>query len=184
MKQRRIFIEEKTLVEGLKAHNHHSFNIFFNNYGHVIRDSISRIVPNNTETQDLTQDALIKIWENIDKYDESKGKLFTWIINLSQNLAIDYVRSLTYKTQKLNQTFEYDIVYDDKITTQKLNFIGFNQYLIHLKPFQMQLIEMFYFEGYTLEQISQKLEIPEGTIKTNLYKVVHSLKSRIIADER
>jgi DNA-directed RNA polymerase specialized sigma24 family protein len=39
------------------------------------------------------QDAFLKIWDRIDAYDESKGRLFTWMMNLTRNLAIDKTRS-------------------------------------------------------------------------------------------
>ena len=48
---------------------------------------------------DVLQDVFIKIWKSIDSYERGKGTLFTWMLNVSRNAAIDSNRSKHVKHQ-------------------------------------------------------------------------------------
>jgi len=61
---------------------------------------IYRMTENTELSEDILQEAFIKIWNNLDNYDRSKGKLFTWMLNITRNLTIDNLRSKNYKKQQ------------------------------------------------------------------------------------
>lgn len=52
--------------------------------------------------EDVLQEVFIRIWHNFTQYDKTKGKLFTWIVNIARNLAIDHTRSKSFKNQQKN----------------------------------------------------------------------------------
>lgn len=58
---------------------------------------VLRIVQDENVTQEVVQDVFLKIWDKIDRYDANKGRLFTWMLNLSRNAAIDKIRSKEIK---------------------------------------------------------------------------------------
>jgi RNA polymerase sigma-70 factor (ECF subfamily) len=56
---------------------------------------INVLVRNREEAEDVLQDVFVKIWKNIDSYNDSKGRFYTWILNIARNTSIDKLRSKT-----------------------------------------------------------------------------------------
>ncbi len=61
--------------------------------------------------QEVTNDVFVKIWNNSETYDESKGRFFTWVLNIARNAAIDVLRSKSFKQDKLTLSFD-SAIYD------------------------------------------------------------------------
>ena len=54
------------------------------------------MIPHDEMADDIMQDVFVKIWENADKYDARKGRLFTWLAQITRNTTIDWLRSASY----------------------------------------------------------------------------------------
>lgn len=182
--KRRIPIEEERLIKGLKAQNPKSFSILYNNYAKALRDSIAFIIKNDSETQNLVQDSFIKIWQNIEQYDESRGRLFTWIVNIGRNIAIDFLRSRRYIQQGYNLSLELISTEDgfELYPSNSLNYIGFEQIINKLEPNQKQVIDLIYFTGWTHEQAAVQLKLPLGTVKSRSRLALQQLKIFILEE--
>lgn len=120
----------------------------------------------------------MKIWNNIDKFDTAKGRLYTWMLNLARNTAIDKLRSKGEKMQGKIQTGE-DIVYKQEQglkTEQQTDTIGLKAIVAEMQPEHKTIVELAYFKGYTLDEISKALDIPLGTVKTRMRKAISLLR--------
>src|SRR6187401_1600343 len=102
-------------------------------------------------SEDILQEAFIKIWNNFKTYDSRKGRLFTWMVNITRNLTIDTLRSKGYKKQqKISQDENSVNTYQDKnFSADRFDNIGLSQQLASLKPEQKDIIDLAYFSGYT-----------------------------------
>jgi RNA polymerase sigma-70 factor (ECF subfamily) len=131
------------------------------------------------EAADLLQEVFVKIWDRFDSYDSAKGRLFTWMINLTRNLAIDRIRSSDYKNHELqsfvreNSERNVDREYSDEFFTDA---IGLKGLILKLKEDHQVLIRKIYFEGYTQADLAEELDIPLGTLKTRLRTAIRLLK--------
>lgn len=183
--KRRILIEEERLIKGLKAQNPNSFSILYNNYAKALRDCIAFIIKNDSETQNLVQDSFIKIWQNIEQYDESRGRLFTWIVNIGRNVAKDFLRSRRYIQQGYNLSLELISTEDgfELYPSNSLNYIGFEQIINKLEPNQKQVIDLIYFTGWTHEQAAAQLKLPLGTVKSRSRLALQQLKIFILEEQ-
>lgn len=163
---------EENLVQLIKAKNERGFNILYDKYCGALYGILTKIVKRSEIADDLLQDTFVKIWKNIDKYDASKGTLFTWMLNIARNLAIDYLRSTCYRHELQNINIDFISTqkdYNDSISVD-YNEFEFNDFktnaLKHLNPKCAEVIDMIFFFGCTHEQAAQLLKLPLGTIKT------------------
>ncbi len=130
-------------------------------------------------SEDLLQDAFVKIWNNFNSYDKTKGRLFTWMINLTRNLTIDTLRSKSYKKQSKISADENAVsnVKDSSTGIEKFDAVGLTKHLSNLKPDQKTIIDLAYFNGFTQDEISKQLDIPLGTVKTKMRSAILELRN-------
>lgn len=128
--------------------------------------------------EDILQEAFIKIWNNFNNYDSQKGRLFTWMINLTRNLTIDTLRSKGYKKQRKIYSDENSVnnFSDNSNSTAKYDAMGIRKQLTLLKNDQKEIIDLAYFGGFTQDEISKQLSIPLGTVKTRMRAAIIELR--------
>lgn len=169
---------ESELVELLKLKNQRAYNYLYDNYSAAIYGVICKVISDTDEAADVMQEAFIKIWKHIGQYDTSKGRLFTWMIKIARNLAIDYARSSrsrnNNKTETLTEATPLAVGdYTDHIKTDHL---GLNKVIDELTLEQKAIIDLAYFQGYTQEEIAKELNVPLGTVKTRARAALLKLK--------
>lgn len=111
-------------------------------------------------------------------YDAAKGRLFTWMLNIARNLAIDFLRSKRHRNQQQILTDENALnnVPADVAAMERFDVIGIRKQLANLKPEQKQLIDLAYFGGYTQDEIAKETGIPLGTVKTRMRTAISELR--------
>jgi len=178
-----IKYNEEELVSLLRRKDEAAFSYLFDNYSGALNNVILRMVTEKELAEDILQDVFIRIWNNFNQYDSSKGRLFTWMINITRNLTIDTLRSKGYKKQqKISQDENSVSNYTDKsYSAGKYDAIGLQKQIASLKPDQKTIIDFAYFSGYTQEEISKELGIPLGTVKTRMRAAISELR-KILQD--
>jgi RNA polymerase sigma-70 factor, ECF subfamily len=88
MSNNKIQIVEDDLVSLLKNKDLRGFSILYDNYSAAIYGIVFKIVPSEEVANDVLKDTFLKIWNEIQNYDKSKGSLFTWLLKVGRSLAI------------------------------------------------------------------------------------------------
>ncbi len=177
---RRISISEEELVALLKDKDQRGYTILYNNYSSALYGVLNKIIQSNDDANDLLQDTFLKIWRNIGNYDASKGSIFTWMMNIARNLAIDKVRSADFRDSSQNVSMEDKVLYqidNEYQTAQDVDGIGLNKVVDKLKPEYKQLIDLVYYQGYTQAEVAEEYGIPLGTVKTRIKAAVNTLRT-------
>lgn len=170
---------EEELVQLLRQQSREAFNYLYRQYGAVLYGVINKVVYDEQSAQDVLQDVFVKIWSNIQQYDPQKGRIYTWMINIARNAAIDKLRSKGEIMKSKIQTGE-DVVNNLERglkTEQVTDTIGLRKMVAALKPEYETIISLAYFKGYTLDEISKTLGIPLGTVKTRMRSGIQQLRS-------
>lgn len=175
MPETRTYTEEE-LVQLLKQRTQAGFNYLYDNYSGALFNVIVSILQDKELASDVLQEVFIKIWKQIEQYNAEKGRLFTWMVNISRNASIDTLRSKGYNTQKQNRTLTENVYEAAGNTTVETDNIGLRKIISNLKGEHKILIELAYFQGYTQDEISKILNIPLGTVKTRLRSALIKLK--------
>ena len=163
-------------TEMLKTGDRATFEQLYDKYSGALFNIILRIIPTHEIAEDVLQDSFVKIWKNIHTYDSSKGALFTWMLNICRNTAVDATRKA--KTRPSIQT-DTDNVYISNLNSVQINTntIGLKNSLKHLTPDQILVIDAIYFNGMTHDEASKVLQIPLGTVKSRVRNALLTLKT-------
>jgi RNA polymerase sigma-70 factor (ECF subfamily) len=178
LQKTRSTIVEKDLVALLKSKDKRGFELLYDNYSKVLYGIILKIVHSEELAEDILQDAFIKIWKNVAAYDPSKGTLFTWILNVARNTAIDKIRSQKHKNTSQIQSLDNHVSMLDSQSNMEtqVEHIGLDKVVDSLKPEQKIIIDYIYFQGFTQAEVAETLNIPLGTVKTRVKSAINHLR--------
>ncbi|HEY2348459.1 MAG TPA: sigma-70 family RNA polymerase sigma factor [Puia sp.] len=171
-----VTYSEQELTAALKAKDEQAFSYLYDHYSGSLYSIILQIVKSQEVASDILQEVFISIWRKIESYDPIKGRLFTWMLNISRNASIDMLRSKNYQNTQKNQEINDNVYGMNQATQTSIDSIGLSQYLGKLRPEQRVLIELAYFKGYTHDEIAQIEDIPLGTVKTRIRSALLQLR--------
>jgi len=174
-----IKYSEQELVALLKQRSDQAFSYLYDNYSGALFAVILNIVPDRDLAGDVLQEVFVNIFRKIDSYDETKSRIYTWMLNISRNEAIDTVRSKGYRNSQQNREVTEAVYEQAGSVSQNIDKIGLRKLLEKIKPEYRQLIDLSYFKGLTQEEISQSEGIPLGTVKTRLRAALSQLRGLI-----
>ncbi|MDZ7689971.1 MAG: sigma-70 family RNA polymerase sigma factor [Balneolaceae bacterium] len=177
--------DEQALMKRVKAGDTKALEELYDLYKSLLFGMIVSIVKTREEAEDLLQEVFMKIWEKAYTFDEDRGNVYSWIVTLTRNKAIDRVRSKGYKTQEKAsnrvdepgfslETDRFDplqtTIFSDRAELVK-------QALDEIPDKQRQVIEVAYYDGMTQSEISEHFDIPLGTVKTRTRQGLMKLKN-------
>jgi len=150
--------------------------------GHKIRQIIKNITGEYNE--DLEQEVYVKTYLNLNKYKE-QNKFSQWISTIAANLCRDYLRSSHFKNLQKNDSSDETFAQIKAKDTPEIIYSSKERQKIILKavdslPKKMkEAIILYEFEDYSYEDISQKLKIPIGTVKSRINNARKILQSQL-----
>jgi RNA polymerase sigma factor (sigma-70 family) len=174
-------LEEQELIAGLRARDRKTVEYLYEKYSRALFTVISRIITDSDIAEEVFHDAFIKITRKIDSYDETKGRLYTWMANICRNAAIDKTRSKEFSQGSKTNTID-DYVYgleSQSGTSELVDGIGVKELLVDLNEEQRFVVECIYFKGYTHSEIAEEFAIPLGTVKSRIRAAINLLKKNI-----
>jgi RNA polymerase sigma-70 factor (ECF subfamily) len=168
---------ETELVALLKERDNRAFSYLYENYSSALYGIILPIVQEAEQANDILQEVFLNIWRKIETYDPTKGRLFTWMLNIARNASIDTLRSKSSQNSRKNQPLGDNVNWNRHSQTQNVDNIGLKKILENLKDEQRTLVELAYFKGYTHEEIAVMEGIPLGTVKTRIRAALIQLRN-------
>lgn len=171
---------EPELIQLLRQRGQSAFTYLYDNYSGALNTIILNIVNDEELASDVLQEVFVKIWKQIESYDSSKGRLFTWMLNIARNASIDTIRSKSYQNSRQNRELTEDVYAAGGSSETKTDQIGLRKMVHNLKEEYKVLVELSYFQGYTQDEISKMLGVPLGTVKTRLRTALIQLREIII----
>ncbi|MEI2675319.1 MAG: sigma-70 family RNA polymerase sigma factor [Chitinophagaceae bacterium] len=172
--------EDMELVEKARKGDQYAYSVLMGRYKDLINFMLLKMVHNRDDADDLTIEAFGKAFLHLEKYTPDFA-FSTWLFKIALNNAIDFIRKKKLKTLSLDDENDESSKYVfSKIKTSALDpeeFIIKDQraglmrtILDELNPKYKTLIEMRYFEELSYEEIAEKLNMPLGTVKAQLFR--------------
>ena len=168
---------DDSIITLLQQQDPNGVSLLYDKYSAALFGAILKVVGTRELAEEVLQDTITKVWRNFGSYDSSKGRLFTWLINIARNSAIDATRKKDFGRQ--NQDIEKVVNKIDEQHTTALNpeTIDMRRLAEGLPPEYKTLIDLIYFQGYTQTEVAETLNIPLGTVKTRLRAAILKLKA-------
>ncbi len=167
------------LVDKAKNGDGKAFASLMNRYRDSIYYMLLKMVNNPVDAEDLTMEAFGKAFKNIDTYTPMYA-FSTWLFMIATNNCIDFIRKRQTKptiidqmdegidTWSVNVASELPDPEEALINEQKIETL--RKVISQLKQPYREIIELRYYKEYSYEEISEKLNIPLGTVKVQLHR--------------
>ncbi len=160
------------------------FNQLIKRYQRSVYNIAYKTLGNAEDAQDVTQEAFIKAFRSLDTY--RKGAVFAaWIYRITSNLCIDYFRarkptvSLDTAVNPERSSMQDSANNPETLVLRKSHAEYIREAIMDLPENYRNVIILRHFQGMSVEEISQLLDIPQGTVKTHLYRGRERLRLRL-----
>jgi RNA polymerase sigma-70 factor (ECF subfamily) len=158
-------------------------SMLYDKYAAAIYGMVCKSISHQETAQEVVQDVFMKAWNNAGKYDEVKGRLFTWLAQITRNTVIDKLRSPAFS--RTCQLFPLETVGSSEAV--RVEFQGSSNFELwelvsSLHPDYRVLIDYAYFRGYSQSEIAETLEMPIGTVKTRVRYAILELRKLLRKD--
>lgn len=169
------------LVKRLKNKDTTALDYLYDHYSDALYGIIYRTTQHEEIAQETLHDVFLKIWDQIDQYDATKGTLFTWMFRIARNKAIDARRSKDFKSgEKSDDLSGFVDMFESNDHAE--DYIGLSQVLSELGNMCRKLIQLNFFMGYSHSEISENEDMPLGTVKTRLRNCLKEVKEKLKSD--
>ncbi len=182
-------LQELELVEKARSGDTESFSALVELHQERAIHAANALVGNLEDARDLAQEAFVKAYENLDRF-ESKSRFYTWLYRILANTCKDFLRK-----RKLRRTFSFWFGKDEPEELDPLSLVadrsknaeetlenrelGFAvQNAMNTLPFRQKIVfTLRYIEGLSMEEISDSLNITIGAVKANLWQAGQKMQN-------
>lgn len=181
------------LIQKISKYDSRALEELYDRYSPLLYTIIKKIAPDEETANNTLVEVFATIWKRASDYDFSRSSVYTWIINLARNKAIYELRksrAMIKGADNYNDEFEDFYIIpqlDKKIDNLDLETAmnikaKMETALAKLSDTQKYVIHLAYYEGFTLDEISDKLGIPVETVRGKIMAAMHTLKDNLIAE--
>jgi RNA polymerase sigma-70 factor (ECF subfamily) len=184
---------DKEIILKVAENDSKALEELYDRYSPVLYTLINKIVQEKSAAKELLSDIFVIIWQKIDRFDLETGNVYTWMINLARNKAIDFVKRKNNpeEMEKYNDEYENEYIIPhlsssaeqmdlDKVLSMKNKIHdSFNK----LTEAQQYVLNLAYYKGYNKEEIARELNIPLPTVKIKISLALGNLNKNLAAEE-
>ncbi len=166
-----IVADDRDLVKLVIGGDDAAFEHLFNRYRDAIRRLFIQKSGSDDDADDLLQETFIKVYLNIDRYDESYT-FGQWVYTIARNTFIDFTRKSRSDLpidERFSAPAETAPTPEESIINSQQR-IQIEHYLESLPDQYKRLFRMRFIDEYSYEEIADKLQLPMGTVKTQIHR--------------
>jgi RNA polymerase sigma-70 factor (ECF subfamily) len=152
--------------------NQNAFGQLYDQCASRVLGLVRRLIKDYAQSEEVTQEVFLEVWQNAKRYDPAKGSATTWILTMAHRRAVDRIRSSQSTRDRdtkiglRDMETEYDSVSESVEITVEHERVG--QALQRLTELQRQAVTLAYYGGYSHSEVAEMLKVPIGTVKTRL----------------
>ncbi len=174
----KLNLQERLIANGRSPE---LFNEVVKAYHERVYWVIRKIVLNHEETNDLTQESFIKIWNNLDQFN-GDSKLYTWVYRIATNTALEHLRKAKrrHRTGSINDPnyVAHTLIADEYFDGDKL-LEDLHNAVTQLPEKQQLVFQLKYFEGLKYDAISEITGTSVGSLKANYHHAKEKIKKML-----
>ncbi len=166
---------ELNIIHQVLNGNTAAFRVLVDNYKHLVFSMVVKIVKNNEVAEEITQDSFLKAYHGLSTF-KNESKFSTWLFRIAYNTAVSKTRKKTIITSAIDdyviENFSIEAVQenlDEMEEGEKLNFL--NNAIADLNSDEQLLINLFYFNQQSVEEISTVTGLSDSNVKVRLHRI-------------
>lgn len=177
------------IMKKVASYDSKALEAIYNRYSTILYTLIKTIVADQKLAEEILSDVFVIIWRKVNHFDFDTGNVYTWLITLARNKAVDTIRMKRSGVE----TQPYSDEYEDKFILPVIKSDGsslelkdalnrtvkMQKAMEDLTDAQQYVIHLAYFEGLTESEIAAKLNIPVPTVKSKIRIALNNLKENL-----
>ena len=183
---------DAALMNRVEAGDERALELLYHRHASMVFTLASRIVGQDDDAEEVTEDVFIQVWEAADRFDEERGTLKSYLATMTRSRALDRLRSRKRRTAAYDRASVGDTGVaggrdgpepTDRPAERSEARDRISEALNVLNDDQRRAIELAYFEGLSQSEIAERLDQPLGTIKTRIRDGMIKLRDRFTPAE-
>ncbi len=185
-------LSDSEIIRRVAKYDSRALEELYDRYSPLLYTIIKKIAPDESTAESILVEVFTIIWRKIDQYDFKADSPYTWLVTLARNRAMDSLR----RTRSAAETNYYNDEYEDyfilPMLSKEIDSLdletalkvqpAMEKALSKLTDTQKYVIHLAYYEGYTIKEISQKLNIPVETVRQKIMTAVINLKENLLSN--
>jgi RNA polymerase sigma-70 factor, ECF subfamily len=179
--------EEREWMKHIQSGNKLYLSKLYHRYHRILFGMIYNVLRKKEESEDLLQEVFVQAWEKSDQYDPSRGTVYSFLVTMARNKAIDMTRSKAYKNHAkedhIINDFTLELQHDNPNPHEEIELderaAKVRSALSRLKKDEREVLYISYFHGLSQSEISEKMKIPLGTVKYRMRQGMIKLRDML-----
>ena len=182
-------VTDEQLMARIQAADESALALLYRRHLALLRTIVSRVINNDTDTDDLVQEIFCEVWRQAAHYTEEKGKALGWLVTLARRRAIDKLRKkqayqraedrLRDETEREPLKALHQGADEDAVAADRAEIL--QRVIATLPEPQREALTYAFYRGMSQREIAAHTGIPLGTIKTRLELAVRKVRSAVLA---
>jgi RNA polymerase sigma-70 factor (ECF subfamily) len=159
-----------------------AFTMLVERYEGKVFRLCSTLLKDAALAQDTAQDAFLRVWRALDRYNPASGALSTWIYAIARNRCLSVLERQPHVHDSLSQTDTWEQatqIASPKATNDAASLAWLRTQVDALPTAYRNSLTLFYYEDHSLSEVASMLGLPEGTVKTHLHRARAALHSAL-----
>jgi RNA polymerase sigma-70 factor, ECF subfamily len=163
----------------------------YDRYGKLVYSVAFLAIGRVDTAEEITQDVFVRVCKNAGSYQEEKGKVSSWLVQITRNRAIDELRHSSSRTETAQVEWPEDARQEyifglftpdhpEEIVEKSLRDNSIYRLVGQLPLQQRQVLALAYFKGMSHNQIAALLKEPLGTVKSRVRLAMHKLRKLLV----
>ena len=178
---------DQDLLRQIVLRDEHALAAFYDRHSRLVYSVALRVLRTSSEAEEVLQEAFVRVWSRADTYEPKLGAPAAWLTRIARNCAIDRLRA-----KKVRQFVDAPAPEPDATPIEPSTNITPEVVLAHstkafvvrgalnaLPATQRTLIEAAFFDGYTHQELSERFEMPLGTVKARIRTGLLALRAQL-----
>lgn len=173
------------IIKKINAGDTTAFELIIEDYKRLVYNIVFRMVQNTKDVEDLCQDVFVKVYRNLSSF-QFQSKLSTWIGTIAYNTTINYLKKKRVKLKdELGKNSAFEDYISDENTPQDDTEMGDLAHRLKTEieslPIQFRtILSLFHLEEMSYSEIAEITKLPEGTVKSYLFRARKLLKEQLL----
>jgi RNA polymerase sigma-70 factor (ECF subfamily) len=163
---------QQDLLERVAQGDKRAFAALYDQISPKVFGLVRRVLRDQAQSEEVTQEIFLEIWQTATRFDPNKGGASTWILTMAHRRAVDRVRSSQSSRDRDTRIGirDYNPDYDHVAETIEIRIEHerVEKAMSRLTELQRQAVTLAYYGGYSHSEVSEMLSVPIGTVKTRL----------------
>ena len=165
-------VTQEDLLERVATGDQAAFGELYDQIAPRVLGLIRRLLKDHAQSEEVTQEVFLEIWQNVTRYDSKKGGASTWIMTMAHRRAVDRIRASQSSRDRDSKVGirDYSPAYDSVAESVEVTVEHerVEKALSRLTELQRQAVTLAYYGGYSHSEVAALLSVPIGTVKTRL----------------